>query len=79
MHRDSLEILVRREREDHVVSLAVLDPVDPMESVYVFLLAVFFLVVLQVERLTWLTCGVSFRVALVLVVSLVLMEVLVAR
>lgn len=35
--------------------------------------------VLQVERLTWLTCGVSFRVALVLVVSLVLMEVLVAR
>lgn len=42
MHRDSLEILVRREREDHVASLAVLDPVDPMESVYVFLWPVFF-------------------------------------
>lgn len=35
MHRDSLDLLVRREREDLVVSLVVLDPVDPLESVYV--------------------------------------------
>lgn len=33
----------------------------------------------QIERLTWLMCGDSFRVPLVLVVSLVLMELLVAR
>lgn len=33
--RDFLAPLVRREREDLVVSPVVLDPVDPLESVYV--------------------------------------------
>lgn len=33
--KDFLAPLVRREREDLVVSPVVLDPVDPMESVYV--------------------------------------------
>lgn len=33
--RDCLAHLVRREREEPVESLVVLDPVDPLESVYV--------------------------------------------
>lgn len=33
--RDLLAPLVRREREEVVESLVVLDPVDPLESVYV--------------------------------------------
>lgn len=33
--RDFLAPLVRREREEVVESLVVLDPVDPLESVYV--------------------------------------------
>lgn len=41
--RDSLDLLVRREREDLVVRLVVLDPVDPLESVYVLLWPLFFL------------------------------------
>lgn len=41
VHRDSLDLLVRREREDLVVNLAVLDPVDPLESVYVLSWPVF--------------------------------------
>lgn len=41
VHRDSLDLLVRREREDLVVSLVVLDPVDPLESVYVLSWTVF--------------------------------------
>lgn len=40
VHRDSLDLPVRREREDLVVSLVVLDPVDPLESVYVLSLPV---------------------------------------
>lgn len=40
--RDSLDLLVRREREEVVVSLVVLDPVDPLESVYVLLWPVFY-------------------------------------
>lgn len=33
--RDSLDLLVKKEREDPVESLVVVDPVDPLESVYV--------------------------------------------
>lgn len=80
--------LVRREREDPVESPVVLEPVDPLESVYVtsphLLLSRHHWHHLEDARIR--RCGLSLccvcfstRVPLVLAVSLVLMELLVAR
>lgn len=74
--------LVRREREDPVESPVVLEPVDPLESVYVTSPHLHHhLEDARIRRRGLSICCVCFstRVPLVLVVSLVLMELLVAR